>query len=66
VAFVSYLVLKGDIYWMLAAATSIGSVIAAPFAAMTVKRIDSQKLKIVIGIATSLLGALTIAKVFLL
>lgn len=65
VAFVSYVVLKGDIYWTLAAATSIGSVIAAPFAAMTVKRIDSQKLKIVIGIATSLLGALTIAKVFI-
>ena len=66
VAFVSYLVIKGDIYWKLAAATSIGSVIAAPFAAMTVKRIDSQRLKIVIGITTSLLGALTIAKVFIL
>lgn len=64
VAFVSYLVLKGDIYWTLAAATSIGSVVAAPFAAMTVKRINSQKLTIVIGTATSLLGALTIAKVF--
>jgi len=64
VAFVSYVVLKGDIYWKLAAATSIGSVIAAPLAAITVKRIDSQRLTIVIGIATSLLGALTIAKVF--
>jgi uncharacterized membrane protein YfcA len=64
VAFVSYLVLKGDIYWMLAAATSIGSIIAAPFAAMTVKRIDSQRLKLAIGIATTLLGAFTIAKIF--
>ena len=65
VAFVSYVVLKGDIYWRLAAATSIGSVVAAPFAAMTVKRIDSRRLKIVIGIATSVLGALTITKVFI-
>jgi len=65
VAFVSYVVLKGDIYWTLAAATSIGSVIAAPFAAMTVKRVNTGKLKFVIGIATSLLGALTIAKVFI-
>jgi uncharacterized membrane protein YfcA len=66
VAFVSYVVLKGDIFWKLAAATSIGSVVAAPLAAMTVKRIDSQRLKIVIGIATSVLGALTLVKAFLL
>jgi uncharacterized membrane protein YfcA len=65
VAFVSYVVLKGDIYWTLAAATSIGSIVAAPFAAMTVKRVNTGKLKFAIGIATSLLGALTIAKVFI-
>ena len=64
VGFVGYMVLKGDIYWTLAAATSIGSVIAAPFAAMTVKRINTDKLKFAIGIVTSLLGALTLAKVF--
>jgi len=66
VAFVSYLVLRGDIYWTLAAATSIGSIIAAPLAARTVKRINSQRLKIVIGVVTSLLGALTIVKAFFL
>lgn len=65
VAFVSYVLLKGDIYWTLAAATSIGSIVAAPLAAMTVKRINSQRLKIVIGIATSLLGILTIVKIFI-
>ncbi len=65
VAFVSYVLLKGDIYWTLAAATSIGSIVAAPLAAMTVKRINSQRLKIVIGIATSLLGILTIVKLFI-
>lgn len=65
VAFVSYLILEGDIYWTLAAATSVGSVVAAPLAAMTVRRVNTGKLKFVIGIATSLLGALTIAKVFI-
>jgi len=64
VSFLGYVLLKGNIYWALVAAVSIGSVIAAPFAAMTVKKIDSQRLKLAIGIATSLLGALTIAKVF--
>jgi uncharacterized membrane protein YfcA len=65
VAFVSYVMLKGDIYWMLAAATSIGSIVAAPFAAMTVKRIDAQRLKIVVGIATTLLGAFTIVNMLI-
>lgn len=65
VAFVSYLVIKGDIYWTLAAATSIGSVIAAPFAAMTVKKVNRDKLKLAIGVVTCLLGALTLAKIFI-
>jgi uncharacterized membrane protein YfcA len=64
VAFISYLVIKGDIFWMLAAATSVGSIIAAPFAAMTVSRVNTKKLKLAIGIVTSLLGALTLAKTF--
>jgi len=65
VAFVSYLILQGDIYWTLAAATSIGSIVAAPLAAMTVRRVNTGKLKFVIGIATSLLGILTIVKIFI-
>jgi len=64
VAFVTYLVIKGDIYWTLAAATSIGSIISAPFAAMTVKKVNTNKLKLVIGVVTCLLGALTLAKTF--
>ena len=65
VSFLGYVLIKGDIYWTLVAAASIGSVIAAPFAAVMVKRIDAKRLKIAIGIATSLFGALTIAKVFI-
>jgi len=64
VSFLGYVLIKGDIYWALVAAASIGSVIAAPFAVRMVKRIGVKRLKLVIGIATSLLGALTIAKAF--
>jgi uncharacterized membrane protein YfcA len=64
VSFLGYVVVEGHIYWTLVAAASIGAVVAAPFAAMMVRRIDSKKLKSAIGIGTSLLGALTVAKVF--
>lgn len=60
IAFLSYIILKGDIYWKLAAATSIGSIIAAPLAALTVKKISSKKLKLIIGILTTILGILTL------
>jgi len=64
VSFLGYVLVEGNIYWALAAATCIGSVIAAPFAAMMIRRIDPKKLKFAIGIVTSLLGALTLAKIF--
>jgi uncharacterized membrane protein YfcA len=64
VSFLGYVLVEGNIDWTLTAAACIGSVIAAPFAAMMVREIDSKKLKFAIGIGTSLLGALTLAKVF--
>jgi uncharacterized membrane protein YfcA len=64
VGFLGYILVKGNIFWMLAAATSIGSVVAAPFAALTVKKVKSGKLTIVIGAVTVALGALTLVKVF--
>jgi len=64
VAFLGYLFLKGDIYWTLAAATSIGSITAAPFAAATVKKINSDKLKIIIGFITIILGTVTLLKTY--
>lgn len=66
VGFLVYLLVKGDIFWMLAAATSIGSVIAGPFAALTVRKIDAAKLKIVIGFATVVLGAYTLLNTYVL
>lgn len=64
VGFLAYILMKGDIFWTLAIATSIGSIVAAPFAALTVKKVSSQKLKIVIGLATVILGILTLVKTF--
>ena len=66
VGFLGYLLIKGDIFWTLAAATSMGSIVAAPFAAFTVKRADSEKLKLLIGLATTVLGILTLVKTFIL
>lgn len=66
VGFLTYLLVEGDVYWRLAAAATIGSVVAAPFAALTVKRVGTEKLKYVIGLATILLGALTLVRTFAL
>ncbi len=65
VGFLGYLLMGGDIYWMLVAAASIGSVIAAPFAALTVKKLATKKLKIIIGLATIILGASILARTFI-
>ena len=64
VGFLGYVLIKGDIFWTLAAATSIGSIVAAPFAALTVRKVNAEKLKMVIGLATIILGSLTLAKTF--
>jgi uncharacterized membrane protein YfcA len=65
VGFLGYLLLEGDIHWMLVAAASIGSVIAAPFAALTVKKVAAAKLKLGIGLATTILGLITIVRTFI-
>jgi uncharacterized membrane protein YfcA len=66
VGFLTYLLVEGDVYWRLVAATGIGSIIAAPFAALTVRRVNAEKLRFAIGITTVILGALTLAKIFIL
>ena len=64
VGFLGYMLMTGDIFWTLAAATSIGSVIAGPFAALTVRKIDAAKLKIIIGFAMIALGVYTLLNTF--
>lgn len=65
VGFLSYLFIEGNIYWRLAIAAVIGSVISAPFAAMTVRRMKAERLKLVIGSATAALGILVLVKALL-
>jgi len=62
VAFLSYIIIQRDIYWELAIATSIGSILAAPLAAFTVKKINARGLRLIIGIFTIILGISTIIK----
>ena len=67
VGFLGYLLAESvDIDWKLAGAACIGAVAVAPFAALTTKKVKAEKLTIAIGLATILLGALTLIKVFVL
>ncbi len=50
---------------MLTAATSIGSIIAAPLADLTVRKVNSQQLCLVIGLTTIILGILTLVRTFI-
>ena len=58
VAFIGYLVMKGDVCWRLACATGVGSLIAGPLAAVTVSKVDVRGLRIGIGVATIILGVM--------
>lgn len=64
VGFIAYMVLRGNIDWSLAAAVSVGSVVAAPFAALTVKKLKANVLVYIIGIATVLLGLSTLVRTY--
>jgi len=64
VGFLAYALVEEDIYWRLAAATTIGSVISAPFAALTVKKVSAEKLRIIIGLGTIILGVLTLVRTY--
>ena len=67
VGFLAYVfLLRGSIHWALTTSIAIGSVMAAPFAAMTVKRTKSKNLKLAVGVAITILGVITLAKVLLL
>jgi uncharacterized membrane protein YfcA len=66
VGLIGYLVADGYFSWEIAAAVSIGSVVAALPAALTVRRISSQKLKLLIGAATLILGTYTLVKTYIM
>ena len=66
VGFLGYVLVEGNIFWKLAMATSVGSIVAAPFAAITVRRVNTEKLRLIIGLATIILGAYTLVNTFIL
>jgi len=61
----AYLLIKGDVNWSLAPYLVIGAVLSVPLSAYSVKVIKTDKLRIVIGIVTLVLGVFTISKLFL-
>ncbi len=51
--FLCYLFVSGEMCWTLAVTTVIGSIIAAPFAAITVRKVNTQKLGVTIGLVAN-------------
>ncbi len=62
VGFNLYLLLKGNIEWKLALPLFIGAVLSTPLSAISVKKIQERKMKLIIGYVTIVLGLLTIVK----
>ncbi len=60
VAVLMYVLIGKNIDWSLSILLSVGVVLSAPLAAFIVRRIESRKLRLVIGISTFILGLLTI------
>jgi len=65
VGVITYLLTKKIVSWQLAPYLIIGAVLSVPLSAITVKKINSELLRSIIGIITILLGMLTIIKVIL-
>jgi len=60
----TYLVFTNHtIEWNLAPSLVIGAIISVPLAALTVKKFGAGRLKLIVGIATLILGLLTLGKI---
>ena len=65
VATLAYVSLNGRVNWMLAPYLIVGSVISVPLSAITVKRLKTKRLRILIGVMTAALGILILTQVFI-
>jgi hypothetical protein len=65
VGVLTYILTKSIIDWTLAPYLIIGAVLSVPLSAFTVKKIKTYKLKITIGLITTLLGITTLVKLLL-
>lgn len=62
---ITYLSICETVDWSLAPYLVIGAVVSVPFSALTVRRIKTDRLRLVIGIVTLCLGLLTLVKCIL-
>jgi len=53
------------IEWRLAPSLVLGAIFSVPIAAYTVKKFKGERLKVIVGIATLILGLITLGKLFL-
>ena len=61
VGVVLYCLTRETVDWTLAPALAVGSVLSVPFAALTVKYLKTNHLRWIIGVATTILGILTLS-----
>jgi len=64
VGLITYLVMGTDIDWGIVPPLMAGAVISVPLSALLVKKIDTEKFTFAVGVATAILGCLTLYKAF--
>lgn len=62
---ITYLLTKGKIDLVLAPPLLIGAMLSVPLATLSVKLIDTEKIKFLIGVLTAILGAVTLIDIFI-
>ena len=66
VGVITYLIYTDHIIeWDLAPSLILGAIISVPIAAYTVKKFKNERLRLIVGIATLILGLVTLGKIFL-
>ncbi|MFC2170157.1 sulfite exporter TauE/SafE family protein [Acidobacteriota bacterium] len=66
VGVITYLIYTDHIIeWNLAPSLVLGAILSVPIGAYTVKKFKSGRLRLIVGIATSILGLVTLGKLFL-
>jgi len=65
VGVLGFLFTTNSIDWVLAPYLIIGAMLSVPVSALAVKRIDTQRLTLIIGIVLVVLGSLTLASIYL-
>jgi len=60
----TYLIIGTEVDWMIAPPLVVGAVVSVPLSAILVKKINTDRFTLIIGIATTVLGCLTLYKVF--